>query len=150
MQQYTVYLYLQTALHVSSGISTRHQELISLYLQHLALIPLLPPVVNVTGWEVSSHPVTFTTGSSNGINSARYCRYSDMSSWWWLEIPPETCWAVCRHKLYIVASCWILIDTYYTMHGPLNIKLAASCFCCCLLFLLLFFVVVVVVVLQNV
>jgi len=26
------------------------------------------------------------------------------------------------NKLYIVASCWIIIDTYYTMHGPLNIK----------------------------
>jgi hypothetical protein len=48
MQQYTVYLYLQTALHVSGGISTHHQKLISRYLQHLALsIPLLLPVVNV-------------------------------------------------------------------------------------------------------
>ena len=27
------------------------------------------------------------------------------------------------NKLYIVASCWTIIDTYYTMHGPLNIKL---------------------------
>ena len=35
MQQYTVYLYLQTALHVSVGISTHHQELITLYLQYL-------------------------------------------------------------------------------------------------------------------
>jgi len=30
MQQYTVYLYLKTALHVSCGISTYHQELITL------------------------------------------------------------------------------------------------------------------------
>jgi len=53
MQQYTVYLHLQTALHVSGGISTHHQELISLYLQYLALLrPLLLPVVNVTGWEL--------------------------------------------------------------------------------------------------
>jgi len=27
VQQYTVYLYLQTALYVSGGISTHHQEL---------------------------------------------------------------------------------------------------------------------------
>ena len=27
-----------------------------------------------------SRPVTFTTGSSTGLNNARYCRYSDMSS----------------------------------------------------------------------
>ena len=26
------------------------------------------------------------------------------------------------NKLHIVAYCWIIIDTYYTMHGPLNIK----------------------------
>jgi len=38
MQLYTVYLYLQTALHVSGGISTHHQELMSLYQQHLALV----------------------------------------------------------------------------------------------------------------
>jgi len=49
MQQYTVYLYLQTALHVSSGICTHHQELISLYLQYLTLVrPLLLPVVDAT------------------------------------------------------------------------------------------------------
>ena len=55
MQQCTVYLYLQTALHVSGGISTHHQELISLYLQYLALLrPLLLPVVSVAGWELSS------------------------------------------------------------------------------------------------
>jgi len=30
MQQYTVYLYLSIALHVSGGISTHHQELITL------------------------------------------------------------------------------------------------------------------------
>jgi len=49
MQQYTVYLYLQTALHVSGGISTHHQQLTSLYLQYLALLRLLLlPVVSVT------------------------------------------------------------------------------------------------------
>jgi hypothetical protein len=42
MQCYTVYLYLETALHVSSGTSTHHQELIHLYLQHLVFVtPLL-------------------------------------------------------------------------------------------------------------
>ena len=35
MQRYTVYLYLETALHVSGGTSTHHQERIQLYLQHL-------------------------------------------------------------------------------------------------------------------
>jgi hypothetical protein len=42
MQRYTVYLYLETALHVSGGTSTQHQERIHLYLQHLLFVtPLL-------------------------------------------------------------------------------------------------------------
>jgi hypothetical protein len=42
MQRYTVYLYLETVLHVSVGTSTHHQERILLYLQHLVfVIPLL-------------------------------------------------------------------------------------------------------------
>ena len=42
MQGYTVYLYLETALHVSGGTSTYHQERIQLYLQHLVFVtPLL-------------------------------------------------------------------------------------------------------------
>jgi hypothetical protein len=35
IQRYTVYLYLETALHVSGGTSTHHQEHIQLYRQHL-------------------------------------------------------------------------------------------------------------------
>ena len=76
MQQYTVYLYLQTAVHVSGGISTDHQALISLYLQYLALVRLLMlPAVSVT-----SRDITLTTGSINGLNNARYCGYCGMSS----------------------------------------------------------------------
>jgi hypothetical protein len=42
MQRYTVYSYLETALHVSSGTSTHHQERIHLYLQNLVFVtPLL-------------------------------------------------------------------------------------------------------------
>jgi len=42
MQRYTVYLYLETALHVSVGTSTHHHERIQLYLQHLVFVtPLL-------------------------------------------------------------------------------------------------------------
>ena len=42
MQRYTIYLYLKTALHISGGISTHHQERIQLHLQHLAFVtPLL-------------------------------------------------------------------------------------------------------------
>jgi hypothetical protein len=41
MQRYTVYLYLETALHVSGGTSTHHQERILLYLKHLLFVKLL-------------------------------------------------------------------------------------------------------------
>ena len=42
VQRYTVYLYLETALHVSDGTTTHHQERIQLYLQHLLFVtPLL-------------------------------------------------------------------------------------------------------------
>jgi hypothetical protein len=42
MQLYTVYLYLETALHVSGDTSTHNQERIQLYVQHLIFVtPLL-------------------------------------------------------------------------------------------------------------
>jgi len=41
------------------------------------------------------------------------------------------------NKLYSVASCWAVIATYYTMHGPLNIKnlpvVWCGCGICCLI-----------------
>ena len=48
IQRYTVYLYLETSLHVSGGTSTHHQERIQLYLQHLVFVtPLLLPAAIV-------------------------------------------------------------------------------------------------------
>jgi hypothetical protein len=42
MQSYTVYLYLEIALHVSGSTYTHHQERIQLYLQHPVFVtPLL-------------------------------------------------------------------------------------------------------------
>ena len=74
-QLYTVYLYLETALHYSGVTSTHHQERIQLYLQHLVFtIPLLLPA------------------------ATRCCRYSCMRSWWWVEVTTETCRAVSRYK----------------------------------------------------
>jgi hypothetical protein len=48
MQRYTVYSYLETALHVSGGTSTHHQDRIQLYLQLLVFVTtLLLPVAIV-------------------------------------------------------------------------------------------------------
>jgi hypothetical protein len=42
LQRHTVYLYLETALRVSGGNSTHHQERIQVHLQHLVFVaPLL-------------------------------------------------------------------------------------------------------------
>jgi hypothetical protein len=45
MQRYTVYLYPETARHVSGCTTTHHQERKQLYLQHLLFVttPLLLP-----------------------------------------------------------------------------------------------------------
>ena len=61
-------LYLETALHVSGGTSTHHQERIQLYLQHLVfVIPLLLPAA-------------IAAGSSNSVTNTRCCRYSCLRS----------------------------------------------------------------------
>jgi len=53
MQIYTVYLSLETTLHVSGGTSTHHQERTQLYLQHLVLVkPLLLPAAVVEEMEL--------------------------------------------------------------------------------------------------
>ena len=65
MQRYTVYLYLETALHVSGGTSTHHQERIQLYLQHLVFVrPLLLPAAIAAG---SSNGVMMGGGPSRNI-----------------------------------------------------------------------------------
>jgi hypothetical protein len=61
MQLYTIYLYLETALHVSGGTSIRHQQRIQLYLQHLVFVtPLLLPAA-------------IAADSSNGVTNTRRC-----------------------------------------------------------------------------
>jgi hypothetical protein len=68
MQRYTVYLYLETALHVSGGTSNHHQERTQLYLHHL---------VFVTALLLSA---AIVEDSSNAVTNTRCCRYSCMSS----------------------------------------------------------------------
>jgi hypothetical protein len=52
MHRYTVHLYRETALHVSGGTSTHHQERIQRYLQHMVFVtPLLLSAAIVEGLE---------------------------------------------------------------------------------------------------
>jgi hypothetical protein len=53
MQHYTVYFYLETALHVSGGTTIHHQVCKQLYLQHLVFVtPLLLPAAIVEELEL--------------------------------------------------------------------------------------------------
>jgi hypothetical protein len=115
MQRYTVYLYLETALYVSGGTFTHHQERIHLYLQHLlfvttlllsaAIVEELEQVWVYCGWrrhpqhtQTGSNSSTIAADSSNGVTYTRCCRYSCMRFWCWVKVPPETCRAVSRYK----------------------------------------------------
>ena len=65
--------YLETALHVSGGTSTHHQERKPLYLQHLVFVtPLLLSAAIVEELELAE--------SSNGVTNTRCCRYSGLRS----------------------------------------------------------------------
>jgi hypothetical protein len=93
---------------------THHQELISLYLQYLALItPVLLPVVNVAGRHAQSRSRQ-VADSSTGLIYARYFRYSGMSSWCWVKYHPKYVEQLTDlNKMYSVASCWIIIAILY-------------------------------------
>jgi hypothetical protein len=86
MQRYTVYLYLETALHVSGGTCTHHQEHMQLYLQHLVFITplLLSAAISWNRFECAavgvSHPQhtqtsfnssTIAAVNSNGVKNTR-------------------------------------------------------------------------------
>jgi len=100
MQQYTVYLCLQNALHVPGGISTHHQgshHCIYSVWHYWGTIPIQP-----RSWQVavtvSIMPVTVDTviwAPDNG------CRYHPKHVEQFADI----------NKLHIVASFWIIIDT---------------------------------------
>jgi hypothetical protein len=60
--------YLETALHVSGGTTTHHQEHKQLHLQHLVFVtPLLLPAA-------------IAAGSSNGVTNIRCCTCSCLRS----------------------------------------------------------------------
>ena len=98
MQLFTFYLYLETALHVSGGTSTHHQERIQLYLQHLLCVTPSATCRYRGGFGTSSNSSTIVAGSSNSVTNTRCCTYSCMRSLWWVEVPPETCRVVSRYK----------------------------------------------------
>jgi hypothetical protein len=65
--------YLETALNVTGGTSTHHQERKKLYLQQLVFVtPLLLSAAIVKSWIVA--------GSNNGVTNTICCNYSYLRS----------------------------------------------------------------------
>ena len=97
MQRYTVYLYLETALHVSRGTSTHHQKRKQLYLQHLVFVtPLLLPAAE----RQIAVPDAVDTVVCAPDDGWRYHLKHE-------EQFPDI------NKLCKVASCWIHIGIYF-------------------------------------
>ena len=100
--QYVIIIIQQDATIYSLFISVNCSTCFGRYLHpssgaHITVstVPGINETVTVTcrerdwlGTQHSSQPVTLTTGSINGLISTRYCRYSDMSSWW---VPIQSC-----------------------------------------------------------
>jgi len=87
-------------------------------------------------WNSSSCSTT-TEGSRDGLTSARCCDYSYMCTWWWMELPPETCRASSLqkyNKLYIIASrkLFTLIELLF-VHSLLFVLFYVLLVCKCIL-----------------
>jgi len=108
MQRYTVYLYLKTALNVSGGNSTHHQECTQLYLQHLEFVtPLLLPATIEEELEQLFHDTDTDT-------VAVACAPDDG----WSYYPKHVEQFPDINKLCNVASCWIYIGIYLRCTDP--------------------------------
>ena len=84
-----------TALHVSGGISTHLQEFITLYLQYLTLMKPLQVAVTVSIMPDTVDTVLWTPDGRWRCHPKHVERFADIN------------------KLYIVASCWTIIDTLH-------------------------------------
>ena len=123
MQRYTVYLYLETALHVSGGTTTHHQDRIQLYLQHLVFVtPLLLSTAIVEdlelvwvccGWRYCYLPLSWKSWNrfECAVGGVRHPQHTQT-----VEQFPDI------NKLCNVASCWIYIGTLLGAHYILHIS----------------------------
>jgi hypothetical protein len=98
IHRYTVYLYLETALHVSGGTSTHHQEGIQLYLQHLVFVTplLLSAAISWNRFECA------VGGVPDAVDTV-VCPPDDG----WKYHPKHVEQFLDINKLCNVASCWI-------------------------------------------
>jgi hypothetical protein len=119
MQRYAVYLYLETALHISgSSPPIIRSAYICIYsIWYLSHRYCYLPLSWKSGIGLSVLWVAY------GVTNTRCCRYRCMRSWWWVDVPPETYRPVSRfNKLCNVASCWIYIGILLGAHPILHIR----------------------------
>jgi hypothetical protein len=118
MQCYTVYLYLETALHVSAGTSTHHQERIQLYLQRLVFVtPLLLSAAIVEELEQVWVCCGWRTQIPDAVDTV-VCARDDG----WKYHPKHVEQFPDINKLCNVASCWIYIRILLGAHPILHIS----------------------------
>jgi hypothetical protein len=133
MQRYTIYLYLETALHVSGGTSTHYQERIQMYLQHLvfvtplllsaALVEELEPVWVCCGWlrpptAHSNREIAVTVWQIPDAVGTVVCAPDDG----WKYHPKHVEQFPVINKVYNVASCLIYIGILLGAHPILHIS----------------------------
>jgi hypothetical protein len=117
LQRYTVYLHLETALHVSGGTSTHRQEGIQLYLQHLVFVtPLLLTAAIVEELEL----VWVCCGCNRQpqTNVKPETAVTDFEFMMMDGVSLKPCWAIKEQWndkcYYTFASCWFFLwDLYY-------------------------------------
>jgi hypothetical protein len=122
MQLHTVYLYRETALHVSGVISTYHQERQKysniyptrcnftqfiyiwkmLYMFRVLFLPIIRSAYNCiySIWCLSDRYCYLPLSRQVAVTAWQIpdAVQSFMRSWWWVEVTPETCRAVSRYK----------------------------------------------------
>jgi hypothetical protein len=125
IQRYAVYLYLETALHISGGIPPNIRSAYNCiysiwYLsRRYCYLPLswkswdlfecvVGGVRHFQHTQTGSNSSTIAADGSNGVTNTRCCRYSCMRPWWWVEYHPKYVEQFPYiNKLCNVASCWI-------------------------------------------
>jgi hypothetical protein len=84
MQRHTVYLYQETALHVSVGTSTQHQERVQLHLQHLVFVRplLLSAAISWKRFECAVGGVRHPQHTQTGSNSSTIVSILPPAQYW--------------------------------------------------------------------
>jgi hypothetical protein len=138
---YTMFSIIISTLHVLSGISAHHQELIKLYVQPWVL-SRFPAVYRWCGWDVPTCHMSYRfvhsfRAAGNAVPSwscstavykpvwhTRLLSVQWINSWWWTDELSETCRVSCQNKFVkLVHLVRFTKKKFVMMHGHTNVKL---------------------------